>query len=172
MGMNMDDAKAEIAKLCKSLKEWKNDGHWEGTAFVPFWGGAMEFCIDYYTEDPPALVNLVRTILTYPNDLRGPIAEVIVADYHREPPYELVDYGTDKDGNDRGPTVAPRDLDTSNVWSYLSEPRLLIYAWENNADEARFSVGLDCTWDTDHGVGVRFKRFQIVESGAQGDVVY
>lgn len=59
-------------------------------------------------------------------------------------------------------TIAPPVTTVAELEALLSYPRLYIGVQDN-----KYSLGLEfeCTWDVEHGAGVRFKDSNVIEAG-------
>jgi hypothetical protein len=144
---------------------------WTGRAHIPFWGEALPVTLKAVEGDRlvPRQVRILREMLAYPHDLR-PAFDRRLFDYYQQHVYGCIDFGPDDDGTDLADTLAPR-LDTpGDIWKLINGPELWIRWCCKDEHEAAVEFELDftCTWDDEHGLGVRYRDWEIVYIGGYG----
>ncbi len=152
--------------LNQLLENYHNDGYyWNGTAFVPFWDDELRIWLRTYDPEPtPRQVWIVREILAFPHDLRKPFEEAIVK-YYQAHVYGAIDFGT-VDGQDLAEIYAPKLDHPSDIWDLLSEDEIWISDYTRKESSVEFKLTFACTWDEEHGLGVKSQDWQIVSFGS------
>jgi len=64
----------------------------------------------------------------------------------------------------------PKLTSSSRVWESLGLATLVVLP--STQDAVEFLLIMECTWDREHGLGVRWKNWSIVDIGGQSDVSY
>lgn len=140
---------------------------WTGVAHVPFWRGDLPVWLPTYGKEPtPRQVRIVRAVLDYPHDLRG-LVERSVFDHYQEHVYGAIDFGSPEDDQE----CAPQLTESRQIWKLISGAELWIKSVHRDEHEAavEFALKFYCTWDEEHGLGVRFRDWQIVRIGGAAD---
>src|SRR5262249_31283275 len=129
--------------------------HWEGKGRIhlPWWGDRAAVWIEADEAGPSdrQLANL-RTVVDYDGDLRGDFGREVYA-YH----LECCD--------DIGYHLALTD--SSVIWELLGPATLVVLPTE---DASHFLLTMECSWDPEHGLRVRFENWSVVEVGHEVDV--
>src|SRR5262249_3694248 len=108
-------------------------GWWEAELPVPLWGGQLPVLLDAPAAGPSARqVATLRAVLAYPESLRGPIAEALLAHYRD-------DWGCVT------PSLGPAPLlrSADEVWPALSAFALYIPAFRSEVGGVAFEVHMD-----------------------------
>jgi hypothetical protein len=58
----------------------------------------------------------------------------------------------------------PDNVDLSNIKSMLTPVEIYI-STSSEKERGNFGIGFNCTWDVEHGAGIAFEAWKIVESG-------
>ena len=138
-------------------------GFWTGIGYVPFWQGDLAiWFLTYGTEPTPRQVRIVQAVLDYPHDLRE-MFEHKVFDYYQNHIYGAIDFGSPEDDQECAPQLA----ESGQIWRLISGPELWIKQvyLDEHVDAVEFTMAFGCTWDEEHGLGVRFRDWQIVRFG-------
>jgi hypothetical protein len=134
-------------------------GLWEAELFVPLWGGRLPVWLDAPAAGPSARqVATLRAVLAYPESLRGPIAEALLAHYRD-------DWGCVTPSLGRAPALQSAD----EVWPAMSDFTLYIPAFRSEAGGAAFEVHMSSRWDEDHGLCVLLRDWAVVRVAGQMD---
>jgi hypothetical protein len=132
-------------------------GWWEAELPVPLWGGRLPVLIDAPTAGPSARqVETLRAVFAYPQSLRRPIAEALLAHYRD-------DWGCVTPSLGRAP--APRSAD--EVWAAMSGFALYIPAFRSAVGPVAFEVHMDSRWDEDHGLCVLIRDWVVAHVAGQ-----
>jgi hypothetical protein len=119
------------------------DPTWDGTAFVPFWGRELDISI-YPDEDgiTPRQLTVLRTILSYPRDLRPDFERALFAYYQADVDGTYCDY----DGRGQPiPGFGPPTLtDPQQVWGLIDDPVVCIPMYFRTESAIEFELSFNC----------------------------
>ena len=134
-------------------------GWWEAELPVPLWGGRLPVLLDAPAAGPSARqVATLRAVLAYPQSLRGPVGEALLAHYRDE--WGCVTPSL-------GPAPPLRSAD--EVWEAMSAFTLYIPAFRSEVGGVAFEVHMDSRWDEDHGLCVLIRDWAVVRVAGQTD---
>ncbi len=143
---------------------------WAGTAFVPFWGDTLEVNLDPAGEGrvTPRQLRILRAVLSYPRDLKGEFQRRLF-EHYRQHVYGRIEF-LDEDDGDVTDQCAPRLEEAGQVWGLIEGPGVFIRPCCRAEDEAAVTFELDftCSWDEEHGLGVRYRDWEVVRVGGWG----
>jgi hypothetical protein len=141
---------------------------WSGHAFVPFWGETLEVNLDLMAEGQfsPWQVEVLKAILRYPHDLRGEFEQRLFA-YYQKDVYDCIEF-LDEDGTDVSDECAPRMDEPGQIWTLIEGPEVYIHCCFRSEPAIAFELAFTCTWDDEHGLGVRYRDWQIEYIGGWG----
>jgi hypothetical protein len=146
------------------LRDYHLDGgFWTAVAYIPFWKGELPvWFLTYDTELTPRQIRIVRAILDYPHDLRG-LLEKSVFDYYQEHVFGAIDFGD----TETEQQCAPRLTEPSQIWKLVPGADIWISEFHKKEHEeaVEFKMTFACSWDDEHGLGVQFRDWQIVNFG-------
>jgi hypothetical protein len=132
---------------------------WEAELPVPLWGGPLAVHLGASAAGPSARqVATLRAVLAYPNSLRGPIGEALLAHYRDH-------WGCITPS--LGP--APALQSTDEVWPAMSDFALFIPAFRSEVGGVAFEVHMETQWDVDHGLCVLIRDWSVVHVAGQMD---
>ena len=132
---------------------------WEAELPVPLWGGQLPIQIAAPATGPsPRQVETLRAILGYPGDLRGTVAEALLALYRDE-------WGGVTPSLGQAPELRSAD----EVWAAMSQFALYIPAFKSAAGGVVFEVHMETKWDVDHGLCVLIRDWAVVRVAGQTD---
>jgi hypothetical protein len=146
------------------------DPCWQGTAFVPFWGETLEINLDPVEDGrfTPRQMTILRAIVGSRRRLRRKFERRLFEHYQREV-YGCIDF-RDDEGNDLSDQYAPRLDKAGQIWKLIQGPEVMI-DWcckSENEDAIEFELDFTCTWDDEHGLGVRYRNWEIEYIGGWG----
>jgi len=134
-------------------------GWWEADLPVPLWGGQLSVLLDAPAAGPSARqVATLRAVLAYPESLRGPIGEALLAHYRDE-------WGCVTPSLGPAPTLQSAD----EVWAAMSGFALYIPAFRSEVGPVAFEVHMDSQWDEDHGLCVLIRDWAVARVAGQMD---
>jgi hypothetical protein len=132
---------------------------WEAELLVPWWGSRLPVILDGSAAGPsPRQVATLQAVLAYPESLRGPIAEALLAHYRDT-------WGCVTPSLGRAPALSSAD----EVWTALSSFSLFIPEFRSELGGVVFEVHMESTWDEDHGLCVLFRDWAVVRVAGQTD---
>jgi hypothetical protein len=144
------------------LRNYHLDGHfWTAVAYIPFWRGELPVWFLTYEKEPtPRQVRIVQAILDYPHDLRG-LVERGVFDYYQAEVFGAIDFGDPEVEQE----CAPPLTDPAQIWKLIPGADIWISQFykEGYEDAVEFKMTFECSWDEEHGLGVKFRDWQIVD---------
>lgn len=144
---------------------------WTGTTLIRFWGQPLNITLQTVEHDRlvPRQVRILREVLAYPHDLR-PAFERTLFDYYQQHVYGCIDCGLDEDGTDPTDHLIPHLDSPREIWKLIQGPELwLHWCCKDEYEEAvEFELDFTCTWDDEHGLGVRYRDWQIAYIGGYG----
>ena len=162
---------AELEHICSRFHYDEECMFWCAQLDVPCWGPDLPVWIEADDEKLPTeqQLKMVATILAYRDSIR-PEFEKRVFDWYCEEVYgSFVVY--DDAGNDITESYAPRLKESGEIWGLIDELSCLMIPELDGEDQCvRFTLGMECRWDPEHGLGVALRDWQIVEIGGEGDV--
>ena len=141
--------------------EWNSDfEYWEGETSLAFWDGPLHATIEPDQDDlaADAGFDTLRLIAQYQGDLRERIGAAVFQMYN-EFYAEKVGY-FDDDGTER---ALPKLAQPAEIWPLIVPPYTLHLSTEWGGNE--FTIGAECRWDEEHGVGVRIQDWAVVAVG-------
>jgi hypothetical protein len=150
--MSADDPLADFT--FEPIIDW-----WEAELHVPLWGDRLTVRIAAPAGGPsPRQVATLRAVLGHRGDLRGAVAEALLAYYRDE-------WGccTPSLGD------APELPSAEEVWPNVSSIELFIPAFRSEAGGVAFEFHMDTRWDEDHGLCVLFRDWSAVRVAGQTD---
>jgi hypothetical protein len=134
-------------------------GWWEAELLVPLWGSRLPVLLDGSAAGPaPRQIATLQAVLAYPESLRGPIGEALLAHYRDT--WECV---TPSLG--RAPPLASAE----EVWAAMSSFALYIPAFRSEVGGVVFEVHMDSQWDEDHGLCVLLRDWTVLRVAGQTD---
>ena len=134
-------------------------GWWEAELPVPLWGSRLPVLLDGSAAGPsPRQVAALRAVLAYPESLRGPIGEALLAHYRD-------DWGCVTPSLGPAPTLQSAD----EVWAAMSGFALYIPAFRSEVGPVAFEVHMDSQWDEDHGLCVLIRDWAVARVAGQTD---
>ncbi len=149
---NTDDLLAPF--VFDSALDW-----WEAELAVPLWGERLTVVLEAPAVGPsPRQVETLRAVLGYPESLRGPVAEALLAHYRDE-------WGGITPSLGRAPALQSAD----EVWAAMSGFALYIPAFRSMAETVAFEVHMDSRWDEDHGLCVLIQDWVVTRVAGQTD---
>jgi hypothetical protein len=133
----------------------RDQNRWEGRMRVPWWSTEpIDVWMEMGDEGPSgAHWDALRAITAYGSDLR--------LQFERK----VHEYYTANTLDDNPTLASP-----SHIWKLLEPATLVVLPSKD--DSVVFLLIMECQWDSEHGLGVRFKNGSIVDIGGQGDVSY
>jgi uncharacterized protein DUF6985 len=146
------------------LRDYHPDGSfWTAVAFVPFWRGELPVWFHTYDKEPtPRQVRIARAVLDYTHDLRG-VVERGVFDYYQEHVFGAIDFGDPEVEQE----CAPRLAEPGEIWRLIPGAEIWIsqFCKQGHEDAVEFTLTFECSWDQEHGLGVKFRDWRIVRFG-------
>jgi hypothetical protein len=147
------------------LNDFKHHGgFWSGTALVPCLKSELPIWLLTYEPEPtPRQLSILRAILAYPKDLRADLQEQLFK-YYQTQVYGSADH-FDDDDNDVTEERAPRLKKSHEIWRLVEDPEICIADYGELERGIEFKIRFACTWDDEHGLGVKYKDWAIVKFG-------
>jgi len=134
-------------------------GWWAAEFLVPLWGERLPVVIDAPAAGPShRQVETLRAILAYPDDLRGPVGEALLAHYRDEWQGVTPSLGP-------GPELRSAD----EALAAMSAVTLYIPAYRSETGRVAFEFHMDSRWDEDHGLCVLVRDWAAVRVAGQTD---
>lgn len=154
--------------LLSKLK-YDGDGFWEGKVVVPWWATKLEISIQVEEKQPsPEQIELLESIATYDKDLREEFIRKAFTYYKRNVYGTFAAYG--ENGEEIQDQLAPKLKQAAELWKLLETPKVVIPD-QSIYRKPTFALLFECTWDAEHGFGVLYRNWKIVDIGQQGDVI-
>jgi hypothetical protein len=145
------------------LRDYHFDSFWTGTAYVPFWGKDLPIWFHTYAKQPsPRQLRILGAILDYQLDLRASL-ERSVFDYYQAEVFGCIDFGCAAVEEE----CAPHLTEASQIWKLIPGADIWISYWHKDGYEhaIEFKMTFACSWDEEHGFGVKFRDWKIVGFG-------
>lgn len=130
----------------------------------------MEIAFLDSSELTTAQESLVNEIIDQEKEWGLKIIEALLIYYNKT--YSDFKRGWEMGGADEKliEKVLPKEIDTEKLLQ-LVEPSQLCIRPEENHDKGSFGLALGCDWDEEHGIGVVFKNWKVIDVGGM-DVAY
>jgi len=143
------------------LRSFAYDSHfeqWKGRLRIAWWGcRRLEVWVEAGENGPSdAHLEALEAIRAYRGNLREQFQEKVHA-YYTGHAHDVLD-------------DPPKLTHPSQVWKLLDPATLVVLP--PTPDAVVFLLIMECAWDEEHGLGVRFKNWSIVDVGGQSDVSY
>jgi hypothetical protein len=163
----------DFSRLLRECNQTEYEAH--GVAHFPAIGMdvdvSVEACDDELGLEP--VFEMLAAILRHPHSIRGTIAAALFDYYHTIRPYWTTDYG----GDEEAERLAPRITAPDQVWPLLRDrhiadrtPSLSVSDYKNDLQALGFLLDFPCTWDCEHGVALRVRRWAVVKVGIYGTI--
>lgn len=164
---------ADFGRLLRECEQTEYDV--SGVAYFPALGTDVRVSGEAVDDEAglEPVFGLLSAILGHPQSIREAVAVALFDYYHVCRPYWTTDYG----GDERTAELAPRITAPDQVWSLLRAeyapdrlPLLSVTDYKNDLAALDFVLAFPCTWDDEHGVAVRVRRWQVVKVGISGSI--
>ena len=137
--------------------------------YVPWWNAKLKIIIDVEGEQPsPKQVELLESIVLYDNNLREEFVKKVFTYYKRDVYGTFVAFG--ENGEEIQEQLAPKIKAPDEIWKLLDKPYIFIPD-QSLYRESTFALLFECRWDAEHGFGVLYRNWKIVDIGQQGEMI-
>lgn len=150
---------------------------WNKPLQFAFWGGEQ---LEVFIPLDPRLdrrsaapterqLHILKTMLNRQEDLR-PYFELELFKRYQSKIYGTICYALNGQmyGQDE---ITPPIKEPREIWSLISEPSVWIdwYVSDEWKDATTFKLAFECRWDNEHGMGIQFRDWKIVQYGGTAD---
>jgi len=113
----------------------------------------------------------MRAVLDYPHDLRE-LVETSVFDFYKKQVHGTIGFfGSPEEVQKAVEQCVPELTESSQVWKLIRGAEIWISEFYKAEDDGvvEFKMTFTCSWDDEHGLGLKFRDWKIVDFGGATD---
>jgi hypothetical protein len=162
-----DDANVKEASLL--LQDFKDEQYWWcGKVSLAMWGGeSLEVVLDKAADEGEGLADVqlgtLRELIDRQQDIRPYLAAELFEHYQKNIFHSMTHWSPER-GSFGKDEFTPPIKTADEIWQLIDLDSIWIaHPAGYDADPKGFKIAGECHWDPEHGLGVKFRNWKIVE---------